>query len=134
MDKESEILMREWERRYESYREYRNQYLTVLSICASGYVVGMSLAAGLNIPAIIRAIIFGVTLLGLILLGIAHFIALKAVDVLGERMSELQAALGMRPFNNVWLLKTALRVSAAGTAVLVILTLVVGLYFYLWGR
>lgn len=133
MDKEIEIQLREWEQRYESYRAYRSQYLTALSICASGYIIGISLVTGLDIPGTVRTVVFAVMLVGLILLGIAHMIALKATRILGERMAELQHTLGMTPFDSTWLLRSSLRVSLVGTGVLTIITLIVVLYFQLQG-
>jgi hypothetical protein len=50
--REWETSLREWEQRYETYRAYCNNYLTVLSISAGGYILAVTWALGKDVSLI----------------------------------------------------------------------------------
>lgn len=123
--KDNAIMLHEWEQRYQSYRDYRAQYLTVLSISATAYLLGITLALSLDLTVGLKAIVLSLMVMGLIVLAIAHVIAGIAIGWLGVRLSLLEDALGMRPFDTVGTLRVSLRVSQS--AVIITIAATIGL-------
>ena len=123
--KDNAIMLHEWEQRYQSYRDYRAQYLTVLSISATAYLLGITLALSLDLTVGLKAIVLSLIVMGLIVLAIAHVIAGIAIGRLGVRLSLLEDALGMRPFDTVGTLRVSLRVSQS--AVIITIAATIGL-------
>jgi len=103
--------LEEWKARYESYRAYRNQYLTACSIVSTGFLVGISLAFGRDTEPTARLVILVAVLFGLVALLFAHLIARKAVRALGERIERLETSLGFGQFATTQPLESAFRVT-----------------------
>jgi len=112
-----DVMLKEWEQRYESYRQYRAQYLHVLGIVGSIWILAASIVADKALdPAV--ALLLGC---GSLLMGggavIAHFIAMRAITRLAARLSELEQKLEMQHFDTTRTLRLALWVTAPGVLV-----------------
>ena len=104
-------VLEEWKARYESYRAYRAQYLTTLSLAATAWLVGLGFALGKDMVPFGRILLLGLLAGASSALIIAHFLARTAIIRLGRRLRHLESELGFSDFDTVWLLRTALAVT-----------------------
>ena len=128
MDEKSEIIMREWEQRYESYREYRKIYYTLIGLTITGYFLLLSLAFGFNIGYIAKIIILAFLMFFVTLLVIVNMVGNRGVNQLGERINELEKELGMREFDTVGPLRKALVITKIIGPIVWIITFALTLY------
>lgn len=124
-----ELLLREWEQRYESYRSFRAQYLTILSITASGYIVGLAVALGEKFPTKYRPVVLVGAGLLLIASIAGHVIGISLIRKLGDRIDTLEESLRIRAFRTTRPLEIGLCWSLAIVAV----TLIMTIYVLVWG-
>jgi len=129
MDEEKEILLREWEQRYESYRAYTRSYLTWMSVAVTGYAVGMSLILTLGIAPMLRIALLAMVLFFLTVVLLAHRITLKEFTRLGQRLDNLEGKLGIEIFATAQPLRTAVVTSFWGVMFIWVATLAVAIYF-----
>lgn len=124
MDKE-EIMIREWEQRYESYRQYRAQYITVTSFVVPGVVlgIGISRSDGFNLAA--QLVVLVTVCMVVICYIAAHIIAFPAIKNLGKCLKKLEKDLGMSDFHTTESLQRSLWVSFAGSIITVIIILLI---------
>lgn len=117
------ILLEEWKERYASYRQYRAQYLTVLSVAVTGWLIGMGLSLKDENDGLSRSIILIFILILTSCIIAAHWIARKEVTRLGERISLLEKNLNMGDFHTTRLLEMSMLVSTIGSIIIFIITL-----------
>ena len=110
-----EVLLKEWEQRYESYRSYRGQYLNVLSLSLTAWLVAIGYVASNFDRRFACLIILSVVVLVMCALILAHYIARAGIKALGRRLDSLQKELGMAPFPTTRLLERALVVTLVGS-------------------
>ena len=108
-DPDHTIRLKEWELRHQSYISYRGQYLTMLSITASTWFVGLIVALGDRLSEIHRPAVMGCTA---IILGgciVGHINLIKAIRSLGQRLDDLERELDVHTFRTTWPLESAAR-------------------------
>ncbi len=106
--------LEEWKARYESYRQYRAQYLTTCGFVATTIGLGAAYGLAKGTPTPSRLVVFVFLCVTLAAFLVGHAIARRAVQTLGQRLQALEEALGMAPFQSTWLLEKALIVSGVG--------------------
>lgn len=119
---ETNLPLEEWKQRYASYQQYRAQYLTVLSVTATAWLVALGFATSTNTQRVGRFVILSLMLAVAILSLVAHHIARRAVRQLGERISELERAIGFEPFHTAEPLEAALKWTQLGTSFFIAVT------------
>lgn len=105
---EDEKLIREWEKRYDSYILYRTQYLNLISICL--IIIGVILSVALRAENVADTVINGLLMLGIVILigtFYAHIIVLNFLKKLSSRITEIEIKLSINKFDTVMLLKQA---------------------------
>jgi len=117
------MLLEEWKERYISYRAYRGQYLTVLSITATGWLVGFVFAFREVNGHASRFAILSIMLSALVMLIYAHWIARNEIQRLGDRIDDLEKRLGMNQFRTTRLLERALKGSTIASIFAFVITL-----------
>jgi hypothetical protein len=122
-DLAQELRLKEWELRYQSYRSYRGNYLTILSITVSGWVVGVAVALGDTFPDAYRPVVLAGATLILCACVVGHVIGIRAIRSLGQRVDDLEKELGVHTFRTTWPLEAGLRWSLGVVIVLTIITL-----------
>ena len=125
--------LEEWKERYASYREYRSQYLTVLSVTATGWLIGFGFAFKETETIFPRIIILTFMLLVMGVLAYAHLIARAEIKRLGIRLDELEQEIGIKEFRTTSLLERALKCSSLATLIGFIITLLVLVFVILNG-
>jgi len=129
---DKELLLKEWEVRYKNYRQYRGQYVAVLSIGLTlwlltvGYI---SIRITNNLHKL--AILFILCIIGLAII-LAHYVALTSIRKLGERIEVLESKIGIEPFRTTRLLDIALKVTLTGSWLAEIATIIL-LFFIILG-
>lgn len=108
MDDRTQLLLEEWKARYESYRAYRAQYLTTISLAVTGVAVAVGLAFQQNIPIHGRRLSLSLACFVALGLVVAHIFARRTIRDLGERLRALEASLKFEPFRTTWMLETSL--------------------------
>ena len=98
---EIQVLLAEYQQRHESYRSYRRDYLTFLtlgffSVAAIDTIVVRE-SANLDEPTI--TIMVMLTLTMQLCVVAAHFIGIRVVRRLGHRLDSIEARLGIEPFH-----------------------------------
>jgi hypothetical protein len=131
-DLKSELQLREWEQRYESYRAYTRQYLTGMSIAVTGYIIALSLSLGLQIEPFIKIIILSLLDACVFMLLIAHWAVYSGINTIGERLELLEKELGFNTFNTTLPVKRIVIVGAVVTMLALLVTL--GLIIYIAGQ
>lgn len=123
-----EILLREWEQRYETYRGYCNNYLTVLSISAGAYILAFTWALGKDTSLEARLAIFISLLFLLIGLIRSHQIAIRSIGQLRSRLRTLEKALKMEEYHTADLLEIALHTTYRAAVLAAICNFIIILY------
>ncbi len=123
-----EIILKEWEKRYESYLYYRNQYISTINLAV--IIVGVCLTLAFSNPhnlKILRNVLMILALAVCIFLFIAHIIAQRFINNLGKRIRALEKELDMKDFETTHLLEKTLPLTKFGSllAAIVILMLIV---------
>ncbi len=125
---DKDLLVKEWEVRYKSYRQYRGQYMAVLSIGLTLWlltVVYTSIRIANDFHRLI--ILFILCIIGIVII-MAHYIALSSIKKLGERIEVLESKIGIEPFRTTKLLNIALRILLFGSWLAEFTT--IALFFY----
>ena len=133
MDDEKEILLREWEQRYESYRAYARQYLTGLSITVTGYAVALTILLSVSINPILRIIGLMVVIIALFGMFLGHRIIIPEYIRVGQRMDTLEEKLGIGKFGTVTPLIRVARVSMYLLVFVLVATLFLTVYLAVAG-
>lgn len=110
--KKKEILIREWEKRYDSYIGYRNQYLNTLNI--SIIVIGVCISIAFGSDKISFSLTNLLMILAIIVLTglfIAHVIVASFLKKFSKRISDIEKELGMYSYETIILLKHAVLVT-----------------------
>ena len=111
MATEHDVLLAEWKERCESYRQYRTQYLTVHTLAATAYLIGLSIALSgqISMPARLGLLL----MLAILIIGLlrAHVIAGQEVENLTARINDLESQLDIVEFDSGFVLRNALRVT-----------------------
>ena len=115
-DLDREILLREWEQRYETYRAYLRQYLYGMGIVLTAYVIGLTLSFSLKIDPTPQLALLGAMLFAVFTLLVIHWRSIQAIDQLGKRIKILEAKLGMDDFDTGMLAQQVIRL---GTIVVI---------------
>ncbi len=118
MDTEREILLREWEQRYESYRAYTREYMAGVTIAVTGTAVAMSLALGLNVIHILRVLILILIMVFVSAFLLGHRIVIDGFTRLGNRITTLENKLGMEKFATITPVVRVARAVAIGSIVI----------------
>jgi hypothetical protein len=108
---QKQIYLKEWEKRYDSYIWYRNQYLfvsTIMVIIVSG---SFALAFAFNFNDIMKIILLSAPPLTMLVYYFAHRIAEVYLLQLDRRMTLLQKRLNMGNYQTVGPLLFAVRIS-----------------------
>ncbi len=105
------VAIEEWKQRYDSYRHYRTNYLTVLSAGATAALFLLSYVFSAKIEKYPKLILLALVFLISIALIIAHYIARPNIRRLGDRIELLEKHLEMQPFRTTQMLQSALVVS-----------------------
>lgn len=111
LDKQSMIYLEEWKERYASYRGYRNNYITVMSISATVWLIALGHVLKVETSFTASRSILSLMVIELIGLATAHVIAFLEIHKLGKRMGFLQQELGMEKYSTTQLLERALVVT-----------------------
>ena len=107
----SSKALEEWKERYEAYRQHGTQYLTILSISATGVVVGLVFAMSKDTPFYGRLATLAALSLLMLSLVIAHIISRPAMVALGVRLGKLETELGFEKFQTSEPLERGLKVT-----------------------
>jgi cadmium resistance protein CadD (predicted permease) len=113
MPEEPNLKLEEWKARYDSYKLYRGQYLTTLSIVLTAIILAFGLATSKAMTSLGRRFILGslpILLLGLV---VAHAVALDALANLARRISDLESALAFVEFQTTAPLQRAVKATLA---------------------
>ena len=105
------IMIEEWKQRYDSYRQYRTNYLTVLSAGTTAALFLLSYVFSARIDRYPKLILLSLVSLISVCLVIAHYIARPNIRRLGDRIELLEKELEMQPFRTTLMLQSALVVS-----------------------
>ncbi|MBI2924606.1 MAG: hypothetical protein HYY24_02755 [Verrucomicrobia bacterium] len=116
-------ILEEWKMRYASYQHYGGQYLTVLSVTATAWLVAFGFSMSANTIRAGRLAILAFMLLAAVTVFIAHCIARRSVRQLGERIAALERELELKEFATTEPLERALKVTQVGSAFAVLITL-----------
>lgn len=119
-----EILLKEWEQRYESYRQYRGHYITVLSTALTAGLLLLGYIITGNLEKNSKLVILSLHLAVFLTLIVAHRIARKHIRKLGERLDALELALGMEDFHTTALLESTLAATLVWSWGMVLISMV----------
>jgi hypothetical protein len=125
---DKDLLLKEWAVRYQSYHQYRGQYVVVLSIGLTLWVLTVvytSIRIANSFHKLV--ILFILCIIGIVII-LAHHVALSSIKKLGERIEVLESKVGIEPFRTTRLLDIALRISLSGSWLTEFIT--IALFFY----
>lgn len=128
---DKDLLLKEWEVRYKSYHQYRGQYVAVLSIGLTLWVLTIVYTSIRVANSFHRLmILFILCIIGIAII-LAHHIALSSIKKLGERIEVLENKIGIEPFRTTRLLDIALRISLSGSWLAEFITIALLFYSFL---
>ncbi len=104
---QKEILMREWEKRYDSYIHYRNQFLNFISLMLIVIVSSYTIAFNIDIAYVSKNILMSLPVICVLLGLYTCVVIIKVTNKLSIRMNELQNELGMGSFDTLESLTSA---------------------------
>lgn len=102
-----DILLKQWEQRYESYRSIRGQYLLSISITFTIWVLGISFALRNNISDGYRPYLLGFFTILMLIYFAAQLFTRKEVRLLGDRIAVLEKSLGMQEYRTTGMMERA---------------------------
>jgi hypothetical protein len=108
---QKEIYLKEWEKRYDSYLSYRNQYLFVSTMMVIIVAGSFTLAFAFKFDEILKLILLSAPPLTMLVYYLAHRVAEIYLLQLDRRLSILQKRLRMGNFQTVGSLLFAVRIS-----------------------
>jgi hypothetical protein len=111
MEHESNYMIAEWKERCEAYRAYRSQYIQVMSVAFTVFLVTMSVAVSERTDTSVeRALLIGM-MLGLTTVAKAHRIARNEIQRIGRRITHLETKLDFGADDPTRLLERALNLT-----------------------
>lgn len=93
--------MREWEKRYQSYLSYRNQYLFVSTVMVILVAGSFTLAFAFEFDYILKLILLSAPPLIMVVYFVAHVVAEIYLKQLDHRMRALEVRLKMGHFHTM---------------------------------
>ncbi len=128
---DKDLLLKEWEVRYKSYHQYRGQYVAVLSIGLTLWVLTIVYTSIRVANSFHRLmILFILCIIGIVII-LAHHVALSSIKKLGERIEVLESKVGIESFRTTRLLDIALRISLSGSWLAEFITIALLFYSFL---
>jgi hypothetical protein len=115
---QDEKLIREWEQRYKSYRQYRTQHLITTILATAAVVLGLAFAVSEKVSSDARVVILASMCAVLAAYVIARVVAIRAMKALGERIKWLEDEIGMEAFQTIAQLQKSIPVTLYGGIVI----------------
>ncbi len=115
---QDEKLIREWEQRYKSYRQYRTQHLITTVLATVAVVLGLAFAVSEKVSSDVRVVILASMCAVIAAYVIARVVAIRAVKALGDRIKWLEDGIGMEKFQTTAQLQKSLSVTLCGGVVI----------------
>jgi hypothetical protein len=112
--KEDEKLIREWEQRYKSYRQYRTQHLITTLLATIAVVLGLAFAVSGKVSSDVRVVILSSMCAVIAAYVIARVVAIRTIKALGDRIKWLEDEIGMEEFQTTAQLQKSLPVTLYG--------------------
>lgn len=122
-DVDREILLKEWEQRYETYRSFMRLYITSISIVFTIWILGLAFTLRDDVPDRDRPYVLGFLTIMMCIYFAVHLFARKEIRMLGDRIEKLERSLPIEPYRTTRTLERALKYTIVTICIAVLLSL-----------